>query len=155
MKYLKSITCDPLLYTMYQSDLIVSTLHIELFIDFTGKLSFIIGQKINNPIVSLTSQLLYGKIDTCVSREACSTMRALRLLSSAFSLNASTRYLRCVQALAIQVHRCIARKSKMATKTIMVFVRDYARNIFRFDFCNDDVCFFVWIYEMEQFKPKV
>ena len=34
-------------------------------------------------------------------------------------------------------------------------MRDYARNISRFDFRNDDVCFFVWIYEMEQFKLKV
>ena len=34
-------------------------------------------------------------------------------------------------------------------------MRDYARTIFRFDFWNDDVCFFVWIYEMEQFKLKV
>ena len=34
-------------------------------------------------------------------------------------------------------------------------MRDYARNIFRFNFRNDDVCFFVWIYEMEQFKLKV
>ena len=33
-------------------------------------------------------------------------------------------------------------------------MRDYARNIFRFDFRNDDVGFFVWVYEMEQFKPK-
>ena len=28
-------------------------------------------------------------------------------------------------------------------------------HIFRFDFRNDDVCFFVWKYEMEQFKLKV
>ena len=34
-------------------------------------------------------------------------------------------------------------------------MRDYARNIFRFNFRNDDVCFFVWIYEIEQFKLKV
>ena len=34
-------------------------------------------------------------------------------------------------------------------------MRDYARNIFRFNFRNEDVCFFVWIYEMEQFKLKV
>ena len=34
-------------------------------------------------------------------------------------------------------------------------MRDYARNIFRFNFRNDDVCFFVWIYEMEQFKLRV
>ena len=38
---------------------------------------------------------------------------------------------------------------------LLFFVRDYARNIFRFDFLNDDVCFFVWIYEIEQFKLKV
>ena len=31
-------------------------------------------------------------------------------------------------------------------------MRDYACNIFRFDFWNDEVCFFVWIYEMKQFK---
>ena len=29
----------------------------------------------------------------------------------------------------------------------MGFVRDNACNIFRFEFWNDDVCFFVWIYE--------
>ena len=34
-------------------------------------------------------------------------------------------------------------------------MRDYARNIFRFDFRNGDVCFFVWLYEMEQVKLKV
>ena len=43
----------------------------------------------------------------------------------------------------------------MATKTIMDFVRDYARYIFRFYFWNDVVCFFVLIYEMEQFKQKM
>ena len=43
----------------------------------------------------------------------------------------------------------------MATKTIMGFMRDYACNIFKFDFWNDDVCFFVWMHEMEQFKLKV
>ena len=62
---------------------------------------------------------------------------------------------RCLQALAIQVDRCTARKSKMVTKTIMGFREGHSRNIFRFDFRNDDVCFFVWIYEMEQFKLKV
>ena len=40
-------------------------------------------------------------------------------------------------------------------KQYWVFARDYARNIFSFDFPNDDVLFFVWIYEMEQFKLKV
>ena len=34
-------------------------------------------------------------------------------------------------------------------------MKHYARNIFRFNFRNDDVCFFVWIYETEQFKLKV
>ena len=34
-------------------------------------------------------------------------------------------------------------------------MRDYARNVFRFDFRNDDVCCFVWVNEMEQFKLKV
>ena len=34
-------------------------------------------------------------------------------------------------------------------------MRDYARNIFRFGYRNDDVCFFAWIYEMKQFKVKV
>ena len=34
-------------------------------------------------------------------------------------------------------------------------MRDNVRNIVRFNFRNDDVCFFVWIYEMEQFKLKV
>ena len=57
--------------------------------------------------------------------------------------------------LAIQLDKCFARNSKMATKTTMGFVRDYARNIFRFDFWDDYVCFFVWIYEMEQSKLKV
>ena len=47
--------------------------------------------------------------------ESCSTMRALGVLSSAFSLNAGPRQGAC------QVDRCIARKSKMATKTIMSF----------------------------------
>ena len=31
----------------------------------------------------------------------------------------------------------------------------YARNIFRFDFRNEDVCFFMWLYENEQFELKV
>ena len=64
-------------------------------------------------------------------------------------LSERKRSQRCLQVLAIQVDRCIARKSKMATKTIMGF------RIFRIDFRNDDVYFVVWIYEMEQFKLKV
>ena len=62
---------------------------------------------------------------------------------------------RCLQALASQVDRCIAQKSKMATKTIKGFREGLCMHIFRFDFRNDDVCFFVWIYEMEQFQLKV
>ena len=50
--------------------------------------------------------------------EACSTMRAPGVLSSAIERKRSPR---CLQALAIQVDRFIARKSKMATKTIMGF----------------------------------
>ena len=38
---------------------------------------------------------------------------------------------------------------------IWVYVMHFALNIFRFDFWNDDVCFFVWIYEMKQFKLHV
>ena len=32
---------------------------------------------------------------------------------------------------------------------------DYWRHIFRFDFWNKDVCFFVWMYDMKQFKLQV
>ena len=39
----------------------------------------------------------------------------------------------------------------MATKQKWVFVRDFARNVFRFDFQND----FVRVNEMEQFTLKV
>ena len=143
-------------------------------------------------------------------------------------LSERKRSRRCLQALVIQVDSCIARKSKMATKSKMAFrevqctqkgaqwlsgrvldsrprgrwfephqchcvvslskninpslvlvqprkTRPFltekllmgrkksnqtnkannASNIFRFDFRNDGVCFFVWIYEMEQFKLKV
>ena len=45
-------------------------------------------------------------------------------------------------------------KIKAGYQKQWVFVGDYARNIFRFDFWNEDVCFFVWIYEIEQFKLK-
>ena len=44
---------------------------------------------------------------------------------------------------------------KWLPKQKWVFVSDYARNIFRFGYRNDDVCFFACIYEMEQFKLKV
>ena len=56
---------------------------------------------------------------TQIISEACSTMRALGVLSE------RKRSPRCLQALAIQFDRCIARNSKMATKTIMGFVRYY------------------------------
>ena len=59
------------------------------------------------------------------------------------------------KVLAIQVDMCIARKSKLATKTIMGFRERLCMQYFRFDFRNDHVCFFMWIYEMEQFKLKV
>ena len=41
----------------------------------------------------------------------------------------------------------------MATETIMGFREGLIMHAF--EFRNDDVCFFVWIYEMEQFKLKV
>ena len=47
-------------------------------------------------------------------------MRALGVLLSAFSLKRKCSP-RPLQALKIQVDRCIARKSKMATKTIVGF----------------------------------
>ena len=59
---------------------------------------------------------------------------------------------RWLQVLAIQVDRCFARKSKMATQTIMGFREGLCTQYFRFDCRNDDVCFFVWIYEIEQLK---
>ena len=45
-----------------------------------------------------------------------------------------------------EIQRCLPKQS-------WVFVRKYERNIFRFDFWDDDV--FVCIYEMEQSKLKV
>ena len=36
-----------------------------------------------------------------------------------------------------------------------VFTWDYVCIIFRFDFWNNDVCFFVWMYQMKPFKLKV
>ena len=63
---------------------------------------------------------------------------------------------RCLRVLPIQVDRCIARKAKMATKTIMDFREGLCTQyIFRFDFRNGVVCFFVWIYEIEQVKLKL
>ena len=58
-------------------------------------------------------------------------------------LSERKRLPRCLQALPIPVDRCIAGKSKMATKTIMGFREGLCTNVFRFDFRNDDVCFFV------------
>ena len=62
---------------------------------------------------------------------------------------------RRLHALAIQLYRCFSQNSKMATKTIMGFHKILCRQYFRFNFWDDDVCFFVWIYEMEQLKLKV
>ena len=62
---------------------------------------------------------------------------------------------RCLQALAILVDRCIARKSKMATKTITSLREGRCMQYFRFGFRNEYVCFFVRVYETEQFKLKV
>ena len=63
---------------------------------------------------------------------------------------------RRLQALTIQLDRYFAQNSNMATKTIIGFCEGLCRQyFFRFNFWNDDVCFFVWTYEMEQFKLKV
>ena len=86
--------------------------------------------------------------------EACSTMRALGVLSSAFSLNASARQGAC-KRLRFKSIGVSPENPRWLPKQLWVFVRDFARNIFRFDFGNDDVCFFVRISEMEQFKLKV
>ena len=83
-------------------------------------------------------------------------MRAPGVLSSAFSLNASARQGACKRSLFKSIHVGVSPENqRWLPKQYWVFVRDYTRNIFRFDFWNDDVCFFVWIYEMEQFKLKV
>ena len=63
------------------------------------------------------------------------------MLSSAFSLNASPRQGSQFKSIGVS----------MDTKTIMGF----REGLCRFDFRNDDDCFFVWIYEMEQFKLKI
>ena len=62
---------------------------------------------------------------------------------SAFSVNTSARQGAC------KLSR-FKSKSKMATKTIMGFREgSYARNFFRFHFRNEDVWFFMWLYEKE------
>ena len=76
------------------------------------------------------------------------------MLSSAFSLNASALQGACKRSL-LKSMGVSPENQRSLPKQSWVFVRDYARNIFRFNFRNDDVCFFVWIYEMEQFKLKV
>ena len=43
----------------------------------------------------------------------------------------------------------------MVTKTIMGFCEGLCTQYFQIQLSDDDVCFFVWIYEMEQFKLKV
>ena len=81
-------------------------------------------------------------------------MRAPGVLSSASSLNASARQGACKRSLFKSIG-VSPENQRWLPKQEWVFVRDYARNIFRINFRNDDVCFFVWIYEMEQFKLKV
>ena len=75
------------------------------------------------------------------------------MLSSAFSLNASARQGAC-------------KRSRFKSKGVSLEIKDGHQNnkgfsggtmhaIFQILFRNDDVCFFVWTYEMEQFKLKV
>ena len=76
------------------------------------------------------------------------------MLSSAFSLKASARQGACKRSRFKSIG--VSPESKRwLPKEYWVFARIYARHIFRFDFRNDDVCFFVWTYEMEQSKLKV
>ena len=62
---------------------------------------------------------------------------------------------RCLQVLAIQVDRCIARKSKMPTKTIMGYREGLCTQYFQIRFSEWRCMLLVWVYEMEQFKLKV
>ena len=62
---------------------------------------------------------------------------------------------RCLRALAIQVDRCIAWKSNMATKTIMGFREGLCTQYFQIRFSEWRCMFFVWICEMEHLKLKV
>ena len=106
-----------------------------------------------------------GRKETNQTNKTKQILQSRGVFNNASSLNAfeffpseHRRSPRRLHALAIQLDRCFARNSRMATKTKMGFrERLYydARNFFRFDFWNDDVCIFVWIYEMEQFKLKV
>ena len=78
------------------------------------------------------------------------------MLSSAFSLNAGARQGTCKRSRFKSIGVSPANPRWLPEQqSIMHFVREYARNIFRFDFRNGDVCFFVWIYEMEEFKLRV
>ena len=65
--------------------------------------------------------------------ETCSTMRGLGVLSSAYSRNTSARQ-GAYQALAIQVDRCIAQKSKIPTKTLMGFREGLCTQYFQIRF---------------------
>ena len=76
------------------------------------------------------------------------------MLSSVFCLNARARQGAC-KRLLFKLIGVSPENQRWLPKHSWVFVSDYARNIFRFDFLNDEVCFFVWIYEMEQFKLKI
>ena len=71
-------------------------------------------------------------------------MRALGVLPSAVSLNASTRQGAC-KPLQFKLIGVLPENPKWLPKQ-WAFVRDYARNIFRFDLRKDHVCFFVWIF---------
>ena len=97
-------------------------------------------------------------------------MRALGVLSNAFSLNSSARQGACKRSrfksigLSPENRRWLPKQYWVFARDYIYIIRrsshtwllcDYARNIFRFDFRNDDGCFCVWIYEMEQFKLKV
>ena len=65
--------------------------------------------------------------------ETCSTMRALKVLSYAFSVNASA----CQGACKCSLFKSIGvspENQRCLPKQLWVFARHYARNIFRFDF---------------------
>ena len=76
------------------------------------------------------------------------------MLASAFSLNASALQGACKRSRFKSIG-VSPENPRWLPKQLWVFVRDYTHDIFRFNFWNDDLYFFVWIYEMEQFKLKL
>ena len=68
-----------------------------------------------------------------MTSEACSTMRALGVLSSAFSLNASAHQGACKRSRFKSIG-VSPENPRWLPKQLWVFFRDYARTIFRFDF---------------------